>query len=255
MESFFGGRDPGVIFVRCCRSAARAPPCPAGGALELPGRPHKGSESALCEPYVDVPGRATRACNLRGIARTSHFRGTCLREVCRGSSDDDFGGPMTLPLLFARVCGPPEPSLDLPGPPHRGQKRACEPYVDVPEAPGRATRACNLRRIARTSHFRGTCLREVCRGSSDDDFGGPMTLPHAICEGLWPSPNPPWSFRGLHIGVRSALVKPYVDGPRGPGEGHESLQFTKGSRAHPIFAALACVKCVEEVRMTISVGR
>ncbi len=36
--------------------------------------------------------------------------------------------------------------------------------------------------IARTSHFRGTCLREVCRGSSDDDFGGPMTLPRAICE-------------------------------------------------------------------------
>ena len=61
------------------------------------------------------------------------------------------------------------------------------PLVAVPEAPGRATRACNLhnsRGFARTYHFRGTCLGEVCRGSSDDDFGGPMTLPHAICEGL-----------------------------------------------------------------------
>ena len=33
--------------------------------------------------------------------------------------------------------------------------------------------------------LRGTCLREVCRGNSDDDFGGPMALAHAICEGLW----------------------------------------------------------------------
>ncbi len=41
------------------------------------------------------------------------------------------------------------------------------------------------RGIARTSHFRGTCLREVCRGSSDDDIRGPMTLPHAICEASW----------------------------------------------------------------------
>ena len=102
----FGGRDPGVIFVRYCRSAARAPPprqrCPAGGALELLGRPHRGQKRA-CELYVDVPeasGRATAACNLQGIARTSHLRGTCWREVCRGSADDDFDGPMTLPHVI-----------------------------------------------------------------------------------------------------------------------------------------------------------
>ncbi len=157
-------------------------------SLELPGPPPRGQKCA-CEPYVDVPEtleRATRACNLRGIARTSHFRGTCLREVCRGSSDDESGGPMTLPhavyegLWFVVL---PEPSLELPGLPRRGQKRACELHVDVPEGPGRATRACNSRGIARASHFRGTWLREVCRGSSDDDPGGPMTLPHAICEG------------------------------------------------------------------------
>ena len=59
---------------------------------------------------------------------------------------------------------------------------------------------------AGTSHSYGTCLRQVCRGSSDDDFGGPTKLPHAICESLWHSPDPPWSFRGLHIGVRSAPV-------------------------------------------------
>ncbi len=99
-----------------------------------------------------------------------------------------------------------EPSLELPGPPHRSQKRAYEPHVHVPEAPGRATRACYLQGIARTSHFHGTRLREVCRGNSGDKFDGPMTLPHAICEGLWPSPNPPWNFRGLPVGVRSAPV-------------------------------------------------
>ena len=87
-------------------------------------------------------------------------------------------------MLFARVCGPPEPSLELPGPPPRGQKHACEPSVGVPEAPGRAMIACSLRGIARSSRFRGICLREMYRRSSDEDFDGPMTLPHAICEGL-----------------------------------------------------------------------
>jgi hypothetical protein len=147
-----------------------------------------------------------------------------------------------------------KPSLELPGPPHRGQKRACEPHVDVPEAPGRATRACNLRGIARTSHFCCTCLREVCRGSSDDDFGGPITLPGAIGEGLWPSPSTPWSFQGLHIGVRSAPASLMSTSQR-PRAGPRAYVIYEGSRAHPIFAALACVKCVEEARMTILVGR
>ena len=88
----------------------------------------------------------------------------------------------------------PEPSLELPGPPHEGQKRASEPYVDVPEAPGKAMRACNLLGIARTSHFRCIFLREVCRGSSDDDFDGPMTPPRAICKGLWPPRAPDLDF-------------------------------------------------------------
>ena len=110
-----------------------------------------------------------------------------------------------------------------------------------------ASRAC-------TSHFRGTCLREVCRGSWDDDFGGPRTLPHTICEGLWPSPNPPWSFRCLHIGVRSAPVSLMSTSHRPRGGPREHV-ICEGSRAHPIFAALACVKCVEEARMTSLVGR
>ena len=39
-----------------------------------------------------------------------------------------------------------------------------------------------------------------------------MTLPHAICEGLWLSPNPPWSFLDLYIeGQKCALVSSYVD--------------------------------------------
>ena len=46
---------------------------------------------------------------------TSHFRGTCLREVCRGSSDEDFGGPMTLPHYLRGCVALPEPSLELPG--------------------------------------------------------------------------------------------------------------------------------------------
>ena len=157
-------------------------------SLELPGPPHRGQKRA-CEPHVDVPeapGRATRACNLRGIARTSHFRCACLREVCRGSSDDDLGGPITLPHAICEGLWPSSnPPWSFRGLHIGVRKRACEPHVDVPEAPGRATRACNLRGIARTSHFRGACLREVCRGSSDDDFGGPVTLPHAICEGSW----------------------------------------------------------------------
>ena len=33
----------------------------------------------------------------------------------------------------------PEPSLGPLGRAQKSQKRACEPYVDVPEAPGRAT--------------------------------------------------------------------------------------------------------------------
>ena len=47
---------------------------------------------------MDAPeaaGRAMRACNLRGIVRTSRFHGICVREVNRGNSVDSFGGPMT----------------------------------------------------------------------------------------------------------------------------------------------------------------
>ena len=80
-----------------------------------------------------------------------------------------------------------------------------------------------------------------------------MTPPHAICEGLWPSPNPPWG-PGLHIGVRSAPVSLMSTSQRPWGGPREHVIY-KGSRAHPIFAALACVKCVEEARMTILVGR
>ena len=92
---------------------------------------------------------------------------------------------MTLPHVICEGLWPsPNPPWSFWGL-HIGVRSALvKPYVDVPEALGTATRACNLRGIARTSHFRGTCLREFCRGSSDDDFGGPMTLPHAICEGL-----------------------------------------------------------------------
>ena len=150
------------------------------------------------------------------------------------------GGQSTPPWRRRRAAGG---ALELPGRPHRGQKRAREPYVDVLEASGRATRACNLRGIARASHFRGTCWREVCRGRSDDDFGGPRRLPHAICEGLWPSPNPPWSLRGIHTGVRSAPVSLVSTSHRPRGGPREHVIY-EGSRAHPIFAALAGVKCV-----------
>ncbi len=135
----------------------------------------------------------------------------------------------------------PEQSLELPGPPQRGQKRACEPYVDVPEALWSATRACNLRGIARTSHFRGTCLREVCRGSSDDDFAGPMTFPRVFCEGLLPFPNSHWSSRGLHIDIRSALVSLMSTSQR-PWGSHESMYYTR-DRAHIKFRGT----CLREV--------
>jgi RNase P/RNase MRP subunit POP5 len=112
-----------------------------------------------------------------------------------------------------------------------------------------------LRGITRTPHFRSTCLREVCRGSSDGDFRGPRTLPYAICEGLLPSPNPPWSWSlwGFHMGVRGARVSLMSTSHRPLGGPREHV-ICEGSRAHPIFAALACVKYVEEARMTIFVA-
>ncbi len=71
----------------------------------------------------------------------------------------------------------------------RGRGRACEPHVGVPETPARAARACNSKGTARAFHFHGTCAREVRRGSSGDDFGDPVALPHEICKGLSPSPT------------------------------------------------------------------
>ncbi len=41
-------------------------------------------------------------------------------------------------MPFARVCRPPRPFSGALGPPcTRGQTRACEPYVDVPDAQGK----------------------------------------------------------------------------------------------------------------------
>ena len=56
-----------------------------------------------------------------------------------------------------------------------------------------------------------------------------MTLPHAICEGLWPSPNSPWSFRGLHIGVRSAPVS-FMSTSQRPRGGSREHVIYEGSR-------------------------
>ena len=66
--------------------------------------------------------------------------------------------------------------------------------------------------------------------------------------------TPAWSVGGLDIRVRSALVSLMSTSQRTRGGPREHVIY-EGSRAHPIFAALACVKCVEEARMTILVGR
>jgi hypothetical protein len=118
----------------------------------------------------------------------------------------------------------------------KGQKRACEPYVDAPEAPRRATRACDLQGIARTSHFLGTCFREVCGGSSDDDFGGPMTPPHGIREGLRPSLKPCQGHEHWQIAVRCVLASCDVSliEPRTPQEAQvEAQQHLHRSKVKP----------------------
>ena len=136
---------------------------------------------------------ATRACNLQEIARTYPFHGTCVREVCRGSSDDDFGGPMTPPHAISEGFSPSPSALRCLFAPSRALSEASVAYTwtpdAAPKAPGRATRACNLQGIARASLFHGTCVGEVCRGRADDEFGSPMTPPLAICKDFWLFPS------------------------------------------------------------------
>ncbi len=89
--------------------------------------------------------------------------------------------------------------------------------------------------------------RRFCR------VGGPMTLPHYLCEGWWPSPNPPWSFRGLHIGVRSALVSLMSTSQRLWGGPREHVIYKGSPRGHFIFRVTSWRE--EEARMTTLLGR
>jgi hypothetical protein len=95
-------------------------------------------------------------------ACTSHVCGTCLREVCSGSSDDDFGGPGRFHMPLSGVRGPPRTLLGASGAATQGGERVCEPYADVPEASGRATRACKS--CGHSGRFEGVhiaCLRHL----------------------------------------------------------------------------------------------
>ncbi len=76
-----------------------------------------------------------------------------------------------------------------------------------------------------------------------------MTLPHAICEGLWRSPTPPCGFQGVHKGALRALVS-VMSTPERPREGPREHVIYEGSRAQHIFGAHARVKCVQEAQMT-----
>jgi hypothetical protein len=98
-------------------------------------------------------------------------------------------------------------------------------------------------------HFHATCFCQMNRGTSVDDFGGPMTPPHAIYEGSWPSPSPPWGLCGVHIVLNSAPVIP-VSNPQKLRGGPREHAIDEGIGALPFFTALASAKCVEAALMT-----
>ena len=80
---------------------------------KLLGLPHAAHRRAS-EPHEHAPevsGRATRACDLRGIGRTYNFHATCVREMCGGSSYEAFGSPMALPRA---ICGVSWPRRQFP---------------------------------------------------------------------------------------------------------------------------------------------
>jgi hypothetical protein len=59
---------------------------------------------------------------------------------------------------------------------------------------------------------------------------------------------------GLQMEVRSAPLS-LMSASQRPRGGPREHVICEGSRAHPIFAALACARCVEEARMAIFVDR
>ncbi len=81
-----------------------------------------------------------------------------------------------------------------------------------------------------------------------------MTRRHAVCEDLLLFPNLLGASRACTWGVKRASVRlmSTLQKPRG---GPREHVIYEGLRAHAIFVALVCTKCVEEVRMTISVGQ